>query len=124
MRATRTTALLVALACVVGAVTGMATASGGGVKSTVKITEGGPDHFEGKVTSPEAKCEKRRKVTLQYKLGAGYKRDEVIGTTKTDNKGLWELDGAFQAGLYRAVIDEVEKGDFTCKAFVGVRKQF
>ncbi len=92
------------------------------VKSEVKITEGGPEHFEGKVTSDERKCEKRRKVTLEYK--SGDKRGTVVGTDKTNTKGRWSIDGAFQAGLYRAVVEEDEKGELTCEFDRGIRIQF
>lgn len=94
------------------------------VKTNVKITEGGPELFEGKVTSPEHKCEKRRKVTLEYKFGGPYKRGTVVGTDKTNAKGRWSIEGDFQLGLYRAVVQEIEKGELTCEFDRTIRMEF
>jgi hypothetical protein len=116
----------IAIASVVGLLcVGVGMAPGAdSVKTNVKITEGGPEHFEGKVTSPESKCEKRRKVTLEYKFGGPYKRGTVVGTDKTNAKGKWSIEGAFQAGLYRAVVEEDEKGDLTCRFDRTIRMEF
>jgi hypothetical protein len=101
-----------------------ATAGGDSAKSKVKITEGGPDRFAGTVTSGEDKCEKRRKVSLEYKFGGPYKRGLVLDTTRTNADGKWSIDGAFQAGLYRAVVKEADKGDLTCRFDRTVFRQF
>jgi hypothetical protein len=114
---------LVALVCGMcfGAVTATAADD---VKSNVKITEGGPELFEGKVTSDARKCKKGRTVTLEYKLGGSYKRGMVVGTDKTNKKGRWSIPGSFQAGLYRAVVEEDEKGELTCGFDRSIRMQF
>jgi hypothetical protein len=92
-------------------------------KTKVKITEGGPDHFEGTVSSKEAKCEKGRKVSLEYKFGGPYK-GQVLDTVRTDAEGNWEMDGSFVAGLYLASVKEKEKGDLLCKAGKSIRMEF
>ena len=113
----------IAVAALMG-VAAPAVGAGDTVKSEVKITEGGPDHFGGKVTSDERKCKKGREVTLEYKYGGPYKRGAVVGTDKTNKKGKWEIDGAFQAGLYRAVVEEDEAGNFTCGFDRSIRMEF
>ena len=94
------------------------------VKSKVKISEGGPDRFEGKVSSNEPKCEKKRKVSLHYEFDGPYKRGEVLGTDKTDADGDWELDGSFMAGLYYVTVKEKSTGDLTCRADRSKQKQY
>ncbi len=94
------------------------------VKSKVKITEGGPDLFAGKVSSNEPKCEKKRKVSLHYEFDGPYKRGEVLGTDKTDADGNWELDGSFVAGLYYAAVKEKTKDGLTCRGDRSKQKQY
>jgi hypothetical protein len=101
-----------------------ATAGGDSAKSKVKITEGGPSLFEGKVTSGEPKCEKRRKVKLEYKFGGPYKRGMVVDSDKTDANGRWSMPGSFQAGLYRAAVELDEKGGLDCRFDRTVFKRF
>ena len=111
----------VALCAIAGVSAGLADDT---VKSKVKITEGGPNHFEGKVTSREEKCEKGRKVSLQYEYGGPYRRGQVLDSDRTDADGDWELDGSFQAGLYQASVKKKTKGDLTCRGDRSIRMQF
>ena len=102
-----------------------AAAGGGSAKSKVKITEGGPDHFEGKVTSAEDKCERGRKVKLLYQFDGPYpRRGDVVDTAKTNRRGVWEMDGMYTAGLYQAFVPEDEKGDLICRRDRSVRQRF
>jgi hypothetical protein len=116
--------LLAALIACAAFAVGASAGGGDSAKSKVKITEGGPDLFEGKVTSGEAKCEKRRKVKLEYRFGGPYKRGMVVGSDKTDGNGRWSMPGSFQAGLYRAIVEEDEKGGLTCRFDRSIRQRF
>jgi hypothetical protein len=94
--------LVVALAMTAALAIG-ATASFGAdsAKTRVKITEGGPNLFEGTVSSKEPKCEKGRKVSLIYEVG---KQETVVGKDKTDKNGNWEMPGNYFAGNYHAEV--------------------
>ena len=72
------------------------------VKTKVKITEGGPDRFAGKVTSKNDKCLKKRKIRLEYT--AGKRGGDVIATTRTDPAGNWAIEQSFYAGIYEVVV--------------------
>ncbi len=113
--------VIAAVACVIA---GAALAASDSAKTKVKITDGGPTRFEGKVTSKEDKCEKGRKVTLHYDFGGPYKGGDVVGTAKTNASGAWEIDGTFVAGLYYASVAEKTRGGFLCKAGRGIQAQF
>jgi len=116
--------ILAATACALAAPT-FAHGAANSAKTKVKITEGGPTLFAGKVSSKEAKCEKRRKVTLHYEFGGPYGRaGDVVGTARTDASGAWEIEGSFVAGLYYASVTEKTRGDFLCKAGRGLQAQF
>jgi hypothetical protein len=93
-----------------------ASAKSDSAKSKVKITEGSPTLFKGKVTSKESKCEKSRKVSLYYSYGGPYKRGDVLGTVKTDAHGSWQMKGEFTAGLYYATVKEKKVGSLLCRA--------
>jgi hypothetical protein len=93
-------------------------------KSRVKITEGGPSLFEGKVTSKEDKCEKKRKVKLYYSTSPTRGMESVVGTDKTNKNGLWSMSGSFTAGYYHAEAPEDEKGDLLCRTAIGVAARF
>ncbi len=74
-------------------------ATGAKVKTTVEITSGAGDHFEGVVNSASSKCVKNREVSLvNDTLG------ETVGTDKSDASGAWSIDGAFIAGDYHAEV--------------------
>jgi hypothetical protein len=94
-------------------------------KSRVKITEGGPSLFEGKVTSKEDKCERKRKVKLYYSTSPNSgKGGNVVGSAKTDRDGRWSMGGMFFAGYYHAEAPEDEKGDLLCKTAIGLTARF
>jgi hypothetical protein len=117
-------AAALAIAIGVGTTAGLAAAQAKPdetVKSGVKITEGGPSLFKGKVTSNEAKCKKKRKVTLYYSTSPNPGKGQTsVGSTKTDRKGKWKLEDAFVAGYYHAEVDEDEKGDLLCRSAIGL----
>jgi hypothetical protein len=74
------------------------------VKSTVKITDGGPNGAEGKVTSKKADCEADRKVLLYQLTGSGGAKGqgEIVNRDRTDSKGSWSIDTSLTAGIYEA----------------------
>ena len=91
--------LMATLALAFGATASFASKS---AKTTVTITEGGPNLFAGTVDSKQPKCEKGRKVSLLYEQGK--RAGEVVGTAKTDAKGNWEMPGNYFAGRYHAEV--------------------
>ena len=99
---------LVALLCMGGMVASAAT----DVKSKVKITEGGPDLFKGKVTSKNDKCLAKRKIRLEYAEGA--RKGEVVATTKTNDDGGWQISQVFYAGIYQVYVLQRAAQGLTC----------
>jgi hypothetical protein len=102
------------------------TATGAGterVKTKVKLTKGGPEGAEGRVTSEKSKCEKKRKVTLYNVSGSG-KGMVRIGTDKTDNFGRFEVIAPLTAGEYRAQVAEKDVGDLVCKFAISAAVRF
>jgi hypothetical protein len=86
----------------------MADATTQQVKSHIKITEGRPDLFKGKVTSKRAACEKRRRVRLFYRAGKG---DMIIGKARTDSHGRWSMPGTYEAGAYHVEVQRKRVAD-------------
>jgi hypothetical protein len=76
-------------------------------KTTVKITDGGPDGAEGKVGSRRAACKPSRKVKL-YREKSG--RDDLIGWSFTNDAGRWELASDLKEGDYYAVVTRRREG--------------
>jgi hypothetical protein len=105
---------VIAVAALLGAGAIGASAKSDSAKSKVKITEGSPTLFKGKVTSKESRCEKGRKVSLYYSYSGPYKRGDVLGTVKTDADGSWLMKGTFSAGVYYARVKEKKVGSVTC----------
>lgn len=77
-------------------------------KVTIKFNDGGTygDSFSGKVKSKVKKCKKKRKVTVKN-----------VGSTKSDKKGNWRIDGAGDVlpGTYRAKVKKKTVGNIVCK---------
>jgi hypothetical protein len=97
------------------------------VKSTVIIKSGEGTEFTGKVKTAQKKCRAGRKVKLFRESDAGGK-DELVGTSKTDTSGAWELKGSFLAGMYHAQVTSftAHSGSetFHCLADVGLTARF
>ena len=96
-------ALGVLAAIAMGAVGSATAAKVTSVKSTVTIESGEGTEFTGKVTSAQKKCRSGRRVKLVMEPYSGTK-DEVVGTTRTNSAGQWEIKGSFAAGIYHAQV--------------------
>jgi hypothetical protein len=97
----RTTAALMLVFALVGATTAEAAKAPTKIKS-VTIQEAGPGKGEygGKVKSPKAKCEARRKVTVIHDSDPPF----VIGETVTDDQGNWKLTGPLPPSGDRIIV--------------------
>ena len=97
------------------------------VKSTVTIKSGEGSEFTGKVTSAQTRCRAGRKVKLVMEPYSGAK-DEVVGTTRTNSAGEWELKGSFMTGIYHAEVTSsyvhTASETFHCRVDLSVSAQF
>jgi hypothetical protein len=110
-------ALVSVLALGLGAV---AAAGSTSVKTKVKLTSGGPGGAEGKVTSKQPKCMRKRKVTLTNVTGPS----KIIGTDKTDAHGRFNVVAPLTAGDYRASVAAKRVGDLECKFAISATVHF
>jgi hypothetical protein len=116
---------LIALAVLPVLALAMATTAGAAIdkeKTKIKLTHGGAEGVEGKVSSKEPKCEKRRKVSLYFLGDSGR---ELIAKTRTDANGDFAIHASLLAGQYQAAVAEKDIGDnLVCKAGVSISYQF
>jgi hypothetical protein len=126
---TRTVAIAAVLAIAGAGATAAVGQGADKVKSKVKLTEGGPDAIEGKVTSEEAKCERKRKATLyMHAPGSGGDDRVEVATDRSDRNGnlLFRPEGqpVFTAGEYFAVVRKLIDAALICQAATSRRVAF
>ncbi len=68
--------------------------------TTLRYDEDG-GRFRGRVESPRRPCEQQRKVKLVRLTSDGR---EVVGRTRSNNRGRWSIEEANANGAYRAVV--------------------
>jgi len=110
-------ALVVALALVAGSASARER-----IRSTVTIGTGeassGQQFIKGRVTSPKAKCERRRKVVLYWDdppKSGGY---EAVARDLTNSRGAWRInapDLEIPPGGYYAKVRPARRGGDQCK---------
>ena len=57
--------------------------------------------FQGRVSSPQARCERNRVVKVSQETPQGL---EFVGKTRTDSEGRWRVSEPNANGAYRAVV--------------------
>ncbi len=69
-------------------------------RTTADITSGGPTGAEGTVSSPQAFCERGRRVELFRQNEADPNTPTTFGTDVTDRNGNWRVDADLFSGNY------------------------
>jgi hypothetical protein len=86
--------------------------AGQAVKSKLTLKQVTANGAKGTLSSKESKCEKRRKIELQWQ---GEYTPVRVAKTKTDAKGRWKIDKSItRRGYFYAVALGVERGKTTC----------
>jgi len=109
--ATLATASMIAL----GIVASADAAGHGGIPTKVKLSDKFPA-FHGKVKSDSDACVSNRKIRL-FKVKKG--DDKVIGKTRTDSMGKWQIIKTEKPGAYYAKANKSSPSSgVTCKSAV------
>jgi hypothetical protein len=88
--------------------------AGPATKSKLKITKLSSTGAAGTLSSRKAKCEKGRKVVLQF---AGEYTTVRVGSDKTDGQGRWKINASLtDPGVYYAKTKAVKRGTVKCAA--------
>lgn len=97
------------------------------VTSTVTIASGEGSEFTGKVTSPKQRCRSGRTVKL-FRADDSGGGDELEGSAKTNQAGLWMMNGSFLAGIYYArvlpAIFHLNGMTVRCAGDISIRQHF
>ncbi len=103
MRKTLRTLLIAGLACAVAAAaasTVLAHAYSAPSTTTLRYDED-DGRFRGRVESPRRPCRQMRKVKLVKHTSSGR---EVVGRTRSNNRGRWSIEQGNASGAYHAVV--------------------
>jgi hypothetical protein len=94
-------------------------------KTTVRLTEGGPEGAKGKVKSPKPGCLRKRKVELFRENEVDPDEPQSYGTDRTNRRGAFGIDMALLAGDYYARVSRrvLPNGD-VCKPAVSLHVRF
>ena len=83
-------------------------------ESKIRLKNAAPA-FHGKVKSDSSMCVSNRKVRL-FKAQRG-KDDKLLGKTRTDFEGRWEILKTPKSGVYYAKVNQlVVEGSYSCLA--------
>ena len=79
--------------------------------SKIRLKNAAPA-FHGKVKSESTMCVPNRKVRLfKAKRGAD---DKLLGKTRTDSEGRWEILKTPKSGVYYAKVNQFESTTYNC----------
>ena len=81
--------------------------------SKIRLKNAAPA-FHGKVKSESTLCVPNRKVRL-FKAKRG-EDDKLLGKTRTDSEGRWEILKTPKSGVYYAKVNQFESTSYNCLA--------